>query len=210
MEKYTYISIYAVTLLFGIFYYKKYNHNLQLKLWVLFLGYSFVNEIIGFYFAYVLSVRNYVISNTWFLVSAFFYMFFFLNSLKSPTKRKLIISFISIFAIYNIISILFYRDYQSQYFVDSYILGEFLIVLTILLYYFELLSGDSILNLKYSLFFWISIGALIFNIGLIPVYVIAELINYQGIFRYIILGLNIVMIISFISGFIVSKKEFNN
>jgi len=210
MEKYTYISIYAITLLFSVFYYKKYNHNLQLKLWVLFLGYSFVNEIIGFYFAYVLNVRNYVISNTWSLVSTFFYMLFFLNSMKSPTKRKLIISFISIFAIYNIISILFYRDYQNQYFVDTYILGELFIVLTIMIYYAELLKRDSILNFKNSLFFWISIGVLIFNIGIIPVFVIAELIDYQGIFRYIILGLNIVMTLSFITGFLMSKKEFNN
>lgn len=209
MEKYTYISIYAITLLFSVFCYKKYNHNLQLKLWVLFLGYSFVNEIIGFYFGYIVGVRNYVLSNTWSLVSAFFYMLFFLNSIKSTTKRKLIISFISIFAIYNIISILFYRDYQNQYFVDSYILGELFIVLTIMIYYAELLKIDSILNFKNSLFFWISIGVLIFNIGIIPVFVIAELIDYQGVFRYIILGLNIVMTLSFITGFLISKKEYN-
>jgi len=88
-------------------------------------------------------------------------------------------------------------------------LGELFIVLTIMIYYAELIKSDSILNFKNSLFFWISIGVLIFNIGIIPVLVIAELIDYQCIFRYIILGLNIVMTLSFITGFLISKKEYN-
>ena len=92
---------------------------------------------------------------------------------------------------------------------DSWILGLFFVVLTIMLYYTELLKSDAILNIKYSLFFWISIGALIFNIGILPVFVIGELIDWQGVFKYIILGLNILLSLSFITGFLMSKKEYN-
>jgi len=45
---------------------------------------------------------------------------------------------------------------------------------------------------------------------LLAVFIIVELINWQGIFNYIILGLNILMSLCFITGFIISKKEFNN
>jgi len=104
----------------------------------------------------------------------------------------------------------FYKDYFNEYFVYSWIIGQLFVVIAIMIYFMELLSSDAILNIKYSLFFWISIGVFIFNIGILPVFVIGELIDWQGIFRYIILGANIIMSLSFITGFIVSKKEYNN
>ncbi|MDV7186562.1 hypothetical protein R3X25_04650 [Lutibacter sp. TH_r2] len=59
------------------------------------------------------------------------------------------------------------------------------------------------------MFFWLSVGVLVINIGSIPVFVIGELIDWQGIFNYIILVLNLLMATSFITGFVVSKKELN-
>lgn len=60
------------------------------------------------------------------------------------------------------------------------------------------------------MFFWISIGVLLYNIGFIPVFVIAELIDFRGVFMYITFALNIILSLCFISGFVISKKEFNN
>lgn len=139
----------------------------------------------------------------------FFTSSFFLSQIKNSKKRKIVQGFIVVYGLYVLISSLFYKDYGSVYLVDSWVLGQLFVVLTIMLYYTELLKSDTILNIKYSLLFWISIGALIFNIGILPVFVIAELIRFQGIFRYIILGLNVVLSLSFIIGFIVSKKEYN-
>jgi uncharacterized Tic20 family protein len=79
-----------------------------------------------------------------------------------------------------------------------------------MIYYADVLKSNEILDFQKSIFFWISIGVLIFNIGLLPVFVIGELIDWQGIFRYIIFILNIILSLCFITGFIVSKKEFNS
>ena len=210
MYDYKYIIIYTITLTIGLFSYKKYNHNLQLKLWLYFLAYSFITEIVSRYIIEIYNIRAIKISNSWMLANSFFYLLFFLGKIRSTIKRKFIVGFIAIFAIYVIFSILFFKDFGKEYFVNSWILGQFFVVLTIMFYYTELLKSDAILNIKYSLFFWISIGALIFNIGLLPVFVIGELIDWQGIFQYIIVGLNIVLNLCFIIGFILSKKEYNN
>lgn len=98
---------------------------------------------------------------------------------------------------------------MNQIFISNIILGKILMIVTIMLYYTELLKSDLILNIKESLFFWISLGIFIYSIGFIPVFVIAEYISYQGAFRYITFGLNILMSLCFIIGFLISKKQYN-
>ncbi len=202
-----YIIIYIITLTFGLISYKKYRNNLQLKLFLYFLSYSLLTEIIGTYIISYFNIRANLVYNTWWIFSTLFYMFFFLSRINALVKRNIIIGLISLFIIYNIINVGFFKDYKNQIFVDSFIIGCIFIVVTIMLYYTEILNSNAILNIKKSIFFWISIGVLIFNIGMIPVFVIAEFIDYTGVFRYIILGLNIIMSLCFITGFIVSKKE---
>ncbi len=210
MFEYKYIIIYSIITIVSIFNYKKFNHNFQLKMWWLFLIYSFLTEIMARYTIEKYNIGPVKIYNIWWLANSFFYQFFFLSQIKNSKKRKIVQGFIAVYGLYVLISSLFYKDYGSVYLVDSWVLGQLFVVLTIMLYYTELLKSDTILNIKYSLLFWISIGALIFNIGILPVFVIAELIRFQGIFRHIILGLNMVLSLCFIIGFIVSKKEFNN
>jgi len=209
MEDYGYIFLYTIILISGLISYKKYNHNLLLKLWLCFLVYSFFTEIGSRYIIESYNVRAMVLVNAWWSINSFFYLLFFLSLIKSTRKKKYIRGMALVLGIYLIISILFYKDIRKDYLVDSCIVGQLFVIASIMFYYSELLLCDSTLNLKYSLFFWISIGALIFNLGILPVFVIGELIDYQGIFRYIIFGLNIFLSLSFITGFLISKKEYN-
>ncbi|WP_456379473.1 hypothetical protein [Lutibacter sp.] len=71
------------------------------------------------------------------------------------------------------------------------------------------MNSDKILVLNKLFIFWISIGVLTFNIGMIPVLLVGELINWTGIYNYIILPLNVIMYGCFIIGFVVSEKEYN-
>ena len=78
------------------------------------------------------------------------------------------------------------------------------------MYLTNFLQNDIILNFKTSMFFWISLEVLLFNIDFVPVFIVAEFIEYNGAYRYISFALNILMNLIFITGFIVSEKEFNN
>lgn len=77
------------------------------------------------------------------------------------------------------------------------------------MFFYELLKGERILNLKESLFYWIGLGVMLFNVGFIPAYVVAEYISFGIAYRIITVVLNLIMAGCFITGFIVSKKEYN-
>ncbi|UMB59534.1 hypothetical protein MHL31_10635 [Lutibacter sp. A80] len=89
------------------------------------------------------------------------------------------------------------------------VVGSILIVISVLTYYSELLQSDEILYIKKSMFFWISLGVLLFNIGFIPVYIIAEFISFGGVYNIVALFLNLLMVSCFLTGFILSEKAYN-
>jgi len=209
MPYYTYPIIYLTIILFGILNYQKYKSNSYLKLFLFFLIYSFLTEVMGVYFGSFLKIRAYFIYNSWIILSTLFYFVFFLNKVENFKNRNFIKSLIALYMLFLLINISFFTSFSSQWLVSVNIFGKILISISILISFAELLKKDGIVHIKETLFFWISIGVLLYNIGFVPVYVIGELIDYQGLFRYITFGLNIIMSICFITGFIVSKKEFN-
>lgn len=137
-------------------------------------------------------------------------MFFFLSPLKITKRRNIVKFIIFSYSLYTFIEICFFADFFYKSLDLNTIIGSLLLVIIVLIYFSELLQDDALLNLNETLFFWIGLGVLLFNIGFIPVFVIAEYISFGGVFRIITLVLNLLMAGCFITGFIVSKKEFNN
>ena len=204
-----YPLIYLISILFGISNYSKIKENIYLKMFLGFVIYSLFTEIGGYYISFVLGKRSYYIYNIWTLANTYFYLFFILVLLRDTFKKRILQTLIFIYTIFSIVDILFYSDFIGSSLNINIIVGSFLIVFAVLFFFTELLKSDLILDLKHSMVSWIMFGVLFFNIGTIPIYIIAELIHYQGVFDYITLGLNIIMAGCFITGFIVSKKEFN-
>jgi len=89
------------------------------------------------------------------------------------------------------------------------IIGSIFIIISAIFLFVELLNSDDILIINKLLLFWVSIGVLLFYAGIVPIFVMADFLNYRGLFDYIILSLNIIMYSCFIIGFIFSKKEYN-
>ena len=112
--------------------------------------YSFFTEIGSRYIIQTYNVRAMILSNAWWSVNSFFYLFFFLSLIKNTRKKKYIIGLIVVLGIYSTISVLFFKDIRKNYFVDSWILGQLFVIASIMFYYSELLLSDSILNIKYS------------------------------------------------------------
>lgn len=182
---------------------------MKLKLFLYFLIYSFLTEVVGGYLGRVLQIDNNWIYNTWNIVNHLFYAFFFMAFINNNSKRNFILTLIVCYILFTLVNIFFIRSYFNQVLINNIIIGSIIIVLVIVLFYVELLNSDAILNINRSLVFWISIGVLLSNIVLIPVWVFAETLSFRGVYAYLILGSNVLMSICFITGFIVSKKEFN-
>lgn len=209
MPIYTYPLIYLMVIIVGVFNYKKYSQNKYLKYFLFFLIYSLLTEIIGAYFGRVLVVKNNSIYNTWNIVNFLFYSFFFLSKISNKRKRNFIRILQFIFIIFTIINVLFFSSFFTEVLISNSILGKSLVAITIIVYFSELLESDQILSIQKSLFFWIGLGAFLYNLGFIPAFALFNYTSIYGSLKFITLGLNIVMSSCFITGFIVSKKEYN-
>jgi hypothetical protein len=209
MQKYFFIINYSIIILFGVYYFSKIKDSSLLKMFLIFLVYSFFTEVVGTIFAYELRINTAVIYNSWNVANVMFFSYFFYSLLKSTFKRKLIVWLSTLFFLLILIYSVFFHSYMVYLYKDLFVLGKILLIVYVLMYFSEVLNSDSIFNIKESMYFWISLGVFLYAIGFIPVYIIAELIDYQGIFRYVTFALNILISLCFITGFIVSKKEFN-
>lgn len=172
-----------------------------------FLFYVFLTELTAYYTGYILKKSTFFIYNIYTLISTLFYLKLFYYYLK---KNKFYIKILSIgflmFYVYNILFIQKTLQVSQTY---SILLSSIFIVVSAIILFIELLNSDAILKIYKTLLFWISIGVLLFYAGIIPIFVMADLLNYTGLFNYIILGLNIIMYCCFIIGFVMSKKEYN-
>ncbi|UMB53019.1 hypothetical protein MKD41_11820 [Lutibacter sp. A64] len=204
-----YPILYSIVLITGFINYSKIKNSLYLKLFLAFNAYSLLTEISGFIFGVMLKINTFPLFNTWNLINHFFYLFFFLHLLKNRFKKNLIKFIIGSYALFTIIVIAFYYDFINKFLYLNIVIGSILIVIAVLIYFSGLLQSDEILSIKKSMFFWISLGVLLFNIGFIPVYIIAEFISFGGIYNIVALFLNLLMVGCFVIGFILSEKVYN-
>ena len=178
-------------------------------LYILLLG--LVTESTAYYVGFYSNYRNtFPVNNLYNLLSFTAYFFLFRSFVQSKIKKRIIlgvfISFIS-FAIFNFT---FIYHTILKYHLNSWVYGGFCFIIVIIIYLFDLLNTDIIHKVKNVLLFWVSIGNLLFFIGFLPVYVLSVYLNYNGIWDNIVFALNIIMHTCFITGFLISKKEFNN
>ena len=86
-----------------------------------------------------------------------------------------------------------------------------LLIIILLLYLVEIINDKRIIfNLKKSFIYWISIGAILFHIGIIPIMITSEYLQFHGLYQYIIIPLNYIMYGCFIIGIIVSDNKTKN
>ena len=201
-----YPILYLIVLITGFINYSKIKNSLYLKLFLVFNAYSLLTEISGFIIGVMYKINTFPLFNTWNLTNHFFYLFFFLHLLNNKFKQNIIKFIIISYAIFTILVITFYYSFVNKFLYLNTVIGSILIVIAVLIYYSELLQSDEILSQQRSMFFWRSLGVLLFNIGFIPVYIIAEFIAFGGIFNIIALFLNLLMVGCFITGFILCEK----
>lgn len=204
-----YPLIYFIIIIIGVVNFEKIRNSKLLKLFLIFLIYSLVTELIAFFVGVIFRKNTFYIYNIWNLANSYFSFYFFYKLINNKLKRNIIKTIALFYTVFSIVDITFFTTFIFDNLNYNIIVSSILIVISVMLYFAELLNNEAVLIINKSIYFWISVGVLFFNIGMIPIFVIAELINYRGIFDIIILSLNIIMAICFITGFIVSKKEFN-
>ncbi|PHS64051.1 MAG: hypothetical protein COB12_08685 [Flavobacterium sp.] len=213
------------------FYFLKKNRNASKydKYFVVFLWYTFANEVIGAYapiayfseyriFGFIkgtLFERNYWLYNIYFIINASFLVYYFNNLLSNKKSRK-ITNFVLWSYVLSAIIFLFATDvYYKSYSNFTFALGAILLLISILLFYFRLLKTDEIIDLKKYLPIYLSIGVMFFYLCVTPIELFAKYFKitnevYVAIRINLLLICNIFMYTTFIIGFIVCAKDKPN
>jgi hypothetical protein len=150
--------------------------------------------------------------NIYGLVNFTFFTYYFGSFLKGSLVRSIVKYAAISYVLASILYLLFTDTYFIRISQFSNIGGTLLLLAVIFLFYFQLLKSDTILNLKYFLPFYISIGVLIFNLCITPLDIFSEFYLVKNIIFWKIKNIaylfsNIFMYSSFILGFIICRRK---
>lgn len=173
-----------------------------------FICYTFIGELTG-----IILIKNgikaNIVYNVYSLVFTIFFVVFFRNYINNNTFKKVATWLIIIFLLGVTANSLFAQHIINNLQTHTFVLGFLIVAVVISLFFIDILNGDAILKLNKLPHFWVSVGVFSFAICIVPVMVIANFIGWSGAYDYILLAVNVIMYGCFVTGFIVSKKEFN-
>ncbi|MDT0555064.1 hypothetical protein [Patiriisocius hiemis] len=163
----------------SIYFYKKHPSQ-KIKTLVVFLGVTSLVELVGRYALLVVDDgplsfldttpfrRNYWMYNTYYIYSYSFYTLFFSFFLKNKVVKKLLKYLVVVYVFIAVTVFIVSGDFFSFYSKINSILGTLLVILSVFMYYFELLESKNILRIFKLLPFYISVGILLFEITTTP------------------------------------------
>jgi len=212
----------------GIYYLKKVPAiSTPSKMLVAFLWFTFFVEIVGAYspIAYFSEYkflsfikgtnfeRNRWLYNIYNIIKFVFFVYYFRSYIKSKLNRKVLLILTSLFIITSIINLaltdVFFK-FESQY---VNLTGTFLLMFSIILFFFQLLKSDHILNLKRFLPIYIAIAVMLFFLCVTPLTIYSEFFRtstgnqlFVNLHVRVLLYSNIFMYSFFILGFIICSK----
>ncbi|MDH7445442.1 hypothetical protein [Aquimarina sp. 2201CG14-23] len=202
------IGFEVFTAIVGTIFFYKYKDAKFLRYFIFFIWYVATNELVGLYIKLDSGV-NAIIYNIYNAVNFTFFLLLYRYYFKNEKNKKLALYF-SIIYLSSFVINGFFENYLSEYQRFPYILGALFLVITILLYFFEILNSEKVLNAKKNLLIWISVGLLMYFVGNLPFRILRnyyqELTDATVLFL-VNITLTVIMNTCFIIGFIWSDKK---
>lgn len=204
------LYITAIASIIGFFFIKKFKKTKYIY-FIYFLIYTFITELLAYVLGSIILIKNNPVYNLYALVSFFFYFTFYKNLFKNKINKIIMSVFIGLYILFSIIDItIFKTDYLSDFISNNIVFGSILLTITLILFLIEIINNETVIfNIKKIFIFWVSVGALLFYIGVIPIIITSKLLNFNGLYDSILTGLNIIMYGSFSLGYILSDKKYN-
>ena len=103
---------------------------------------------------------------------------------------------------------LLHQSILKEFMTTSFVGGVIIIIICSLLFCMEILNSNKILNLQSNLPFFITVGLLIFHVGILPLILLQQHLNI-GMLSFIIVSsiLNWICAVCYILGFVWTKKK---
>ncbi|MEM9390790.1 MAG: hypothetical protein AAF149_20630 [Bacteroidota bacterium] len=203
------------TFVIGLITFKKYKDT-YLKYFLFLLGLIVALEygVLALKKLYGSNFQNHFIYNISTSIQYIYYFTLYYRTLNKVKYKKLVAGFLAFF----LISIIFNFSFTQKLNVDgpfhsyTFTLGAVLLIVSIGLFFAEMLKTEKVLRFRSYLMFWISIGLFLFYTAIIPLILSINFLPMSlepKMLRAILFVLNLMMYGCFSIGFIVSDKQSN-
>lgn len=164
------------------------------------------------FFKDTIFIDNRWVINIYTLVSSAFYSYYFSEFLRKGIWKVIVQFLIVFYIISSIINLAVTDVFFTKDSIYLNLFGAFLIFLSIVLLYFEILKSEVLLNLKRFLPMYISIGILAFTLCVTPFTILSEYFNSENstfvtLQSSLLLYSNLFMYSCFILGFYLCSKK---
>ncbi len=222
------IFLELLSAIFGLKYISKNLGNIPLKYFVWFLFFTVGIEVFGFvprcirvfesiaFLKTTFLAKNYWLYNLYFILSYMMYVYYFRKQLVSARAKlflKYALFFYGISCVGNLcLSNIYFTSYASY----TFMMGSFLVFISIGMYYLEMLNSDTILRFDRTISFYISIGALVFHLVTTPLAIYSKYFkimdspDFVNLYRIIFHSANVFMYTCYIVGFIICSKKIKS
>ncbi|MEP2935303.1 MAG: hypothetical protein ABJM06_06270 [Gilvibacter sp.] len=223
----TVISLEFIAAFAGLYHIRKYKTGTYTKQVVYVLFFVAISELICTYatiaeysdfkyFGFVKGTvfeRNYWIHNIQLIITFSFFINYFRTRLRRGFVSQIIFYLVRIFIITAVLNLIFTDIYFLGISKYTYITGSIFLLISILVYYFELLKSDSLLHFNKSLTFYISVGLLIYYLCITPLFIYGNYYNSDSgdafikFYLYTLACANLVMYGTITAAFLLCKPN---
>jgi len=172
MEQLRFFSKYLVLIIaiYGSFQYKNFKH-VKAKYFLFYIWLIVVVEFFGANFYKWFNIPNYPVYAVFGVLETTFLLWWYRSLLTSLKRKKIVTSFLILFLAYSLINVVFFQDFKTESLTYSYALEVIFLVITICYYFIEMFNNEMVLKIRKSMYFWISLGLLLFHSSFMPFYV---------------------------------------
>lgn len=197
----------------GFIFWKKIKTSFW-KWFPFYLAIIVIVELTADYFTYTdnSAFRNSMYNNFSIPLEFLFFYWVYYRCATGKKKKTLVILCTVIYLIGFILDQVNFS--KTNYFFDSfsYSIGNLVLLVCIISFFFQLLNSNDILHYKTSMIFWVSLGVLIFYLGSLPFYGFYNLLykKYHALFifyTYIMFACNWIMYSLFTVAFVWGKPK---
>ncbi len=192
--------------IFAIIFFKKYVRSNE-RYFLFFLWFTFIMDATGVVRTQVFSLESKLLYSIFTMTGFLFYFYWYYIILKTKIFKRVALLSTTLFIVITVITYVFPELQEQGY---AFVTASISLLVLTFFHFYQLLTGDDVLIVKYKLSFWISTALLLFYIGILPLMLLAEYIEINGMsYNIILLSLNVILYGCYIIGFIWTKKEYN-
>lgn len=201
-----------IAALTGSIYYKKYSNSfLKYFLYLLWFIVGLEFTVWAIKECYDATLQNNFIYNVATSIQYGYFFLLYYKSLNTQKYKKWVLYFLLTFIVSVVINFIWGQKLMitGPFHSYTFTLGAILLIISIALFFAEILNSEKVLYFKRYLMFWISVGLVLFYSGIIPFVLslnfLPALLSSDSL-SIIFFTLNFMMYTCFTIGFIVSRK----